>query len=390
MSEVLLSVVVPTKDRYSYLKSFVELLSSFHEDGLELVIQDNSEDNSEFLSWMEQRQDKFVVYHYESEKLSMTENSERGTAHASGKYVCFMGDDDFISQDLYHFVKAMEQHKWEAAIFEVANYFWPGVMHKAHRFPSLIAKPFRGILQPVDVIAEKKRMLRCGARSMGRMPRLYHGVVLRQKLEEIRTLTGTYFPGPSPDMAVSVALLGNVRRLLWCDIPYVTAGVAPKSSAAMGAAHQHKGSLKGVSWLPADVEENWEYGVPKIWTAPTIWAESALKALRAIGSENEIKRFNYVYTCASLWAFVPEYRRLALAELKSGEKLRFWWYVLKIYTLRCCIFAKNFLMTRFGLTKNKTWDHIPDTLQAGKLLDNWIAEKKIDINAMFQVLEENA
>ena len=45
----LLSIVVPTKNRYYYLKSLIKLVQSFNSNEIELVVQDNTENNSEIL-----------------------------------------------------------------------------------------------------------------------------------------------------------------------------------------------------------------------------------------------------------------------------------------------------------------------------------------------------
>ena len=46
----LLSVVVPTKDRYYYLKKLIDLVDSFgYGEELELVVQDNTAKYSEIL-----------------------------------------------------------------------------------------------------------------------------------------------------------------------------------------------------------------------------------------------------------------------------------------------------------------------------------------------------
>ena len=47
----LLSIIIPTKERYEYLEKLVELLITFKENNFEIIVQDNSQDNSKFLSY---------------------------------------------------------------------------------------------------------------------------------------------------------------------------------------------------------------------------------------------------------------------------------------------------------------------------------------------------
>jgi len=46
-----LSIVIPTKDRYDYLESLIELISGFESDEIEIVIQDNTYDNREIIDY---------------------------------------------------------------------------------------------------------------------------------------------------------------------------------------------------------------------------------------------------------------------------------------------------------------------------------------------------
>ena len=48
----IISIVVPTKNRYKYLKQFIILVESFKDERIELFIQDNSDDNSEILEFL--------------------------------------------------------------------------------------------------------------------------------------------------------------------------------------------------------------------------------------------------------------------------------------------------------------------------------------------------
>ena len=43
----LLSIVIPTKDRYKYLKGTVDVLSKLDPSQIEIIVQDNTNDNSE-------------------------------------------------------------------------------------------------------------------------------------------------------------------------------------------------------------------------------------------------------------------------------------------------------------------------------------------------------
>ena len=105
--EILLSIVVPTKNRTKYLMSFIELVCGFGEKDIELVIQDNSETNQEIKEFIENNNYNNVVYNYDSRTMPVIENSDLAIKNASGKYICFMGDDDLLSSRLIDFVRLL-------------------------------------------------------------------------------------------------------------------------------------------------------------------------------------------------------------------------------------------------------------------------------------------
>ena len=51
---MLLSIIIPTKDRYHYLKECITTVLSVNTDDFELIIQDNTADNSEIRDFCEE------------------------------------------------------------------------------------------------------------------------------------------------------------------------------------------------------------------------------------------------------------------------------------------------------------------------------------------------
>ena len=369
----LLSIVIPTKNRYTYLLSFIELCATFSNRDFELVIQDNSDDNREILEYLSKGAYDFVAYHYDPSPLSMSENSELAVQHAQGRYICFMGDDDLLSEKLVDFVAYMEQKDIDSAIFQLAQYNWPGVVHKAHRFPNLVIYAFDGQMRRINVKREYRRLLTTGAVSLEHMPQLYHGVVRRTVLDQVYAACGTYFPGPSPDMAVSVALSQFVKKHVRFNVPLISSGASPKSSAGLGARHMHKGELKSVSFLPKDIEEKWDERIPRVWTGPTIYAQSTFEALKASGREKDIGRFNFTYFLAFFDTFCEDYRELSKAYRKENKVngLLYDWYRICIFALRGFKFVSNKLLLAIQLG-GMLVDSVPNTLLAQQRIDEEI------------------
>lgn len=369
----LLSIVIPTKNRYTYLYSFIDLCATFPNKDFELVIQDNSDDNQEILAFLSRGAYDFVSYHYDPSPLSMSQNSELAVQNACGRYVCFMGDDDLVSGKLVDFVGYMEQKGIDSAFFRTAQYDWPGVTHAAHRFPNLTIRSFDGQMRQVNVKRAYRRLLRVGAVGMEYMPQLYHGVVRRAALDQVYAACGTYFPGPSPDMAICVALVPFIKKHVYYSVPLISSGASPKSSAGLGARHMHKGELKNVAFLPKDIEEKWDERIPRVWTGPTIYAESTFEALKAGGREADTKRFNFAYFLAFFDTFCEDYRELSKAYRQKNKvnELLYRCYRVSIFLFRGCKFVENKLLLTIRLG-GMLVDDIPNTLAAQKIIDGEI------------------
>lgn len=388
MNDVLLSIIVPSRNRIGYLICFIDLIASFGNDEVELVVQDNSDDDTDILSHLKNVTWNGVRYYHEERKLTMTENSELAMSHATGKYVCFMGDDDLLSGKLIDFVKEMEKSGIEAALFNAASYAWPGVTFKAHRFPSLTVYNFTNRIARIDVKNEYCEALAHGANSLRRMPQLYHAVVLKSKLDEVYSLAGSYFPGPSPDMAVSIALCQTVKSLVRFDCPLISSGASPKSSAGLGAKHMHKGRLKDVPFLPKDIEKHWDNRIPLIWTGPTIYAYSAFEALKAMKKESDIEKFNFDYFYAWFFIFCFEYRKLlpdVRAKNSKSKWYRYWIYIVSIFFLRSIAYIKNIFITRFGIGAMR-FDKINNAKEAQSIIDKFIGD--VSIESLFMAEEQ--
>lgn len=378
MSSKLLSVVVPTKNRSEYLKALIEIVMNFGREDVELVIEDNSEDNTEILKFLQEKKYKNIVYNHEASPLSVVENSDRAILHSSGKYVTFIGDDDCISKYVCEFVELMDKCGCDSAIFNVAKYYWPGVEFKMHNFPNLIINNFKNKIVDVNVEQELLRVLNRGATSLELLPKVYHGIVLRKRLDEIFDITGTYFPGPSPDMANAVALATVVKKHIYCDTPFITAGASVKSAAGLGTKHKHEGNLKDMSFLPKDTEENWNADILKIWTGPTIYAQSALYALGRLNKEDLKTYFNYNYHYAFLSIFCPSYLPLFKEFAKETDKFKlskYSFYKITIFGMRVKTYLNNLMLLKLKIGGDLK-DGIVNTVQAEKYIDGLLGDVK--------------
>ena len=197
----LLSIVVPTKDRYYYLKHLIELIKSFKSDEIELVIQDNTYDNTEILEYQKELDYPHLNYFYTKEQISVSENSTKAILNSTGEYVCFIGDDDGVTRHIVDCVKWMKGKGIEILKSEYALYKWPSFPNGRMKLSSSVSfHDYKGKVVEVNNKKALKKLLKSGITGLRNMPKVYNGIVKRATLDRIYDRCGTFFPGSSPDM----------------------------------------------------------------------------------------------------------------------------------------------------------------------------------------------
>ncbi len=292
----LLSIVVPTKDRYKYLKSLADLVAGIDSDEIELVIQDNSEDNSEIRCFLEERKYDFVRYDYHKGQLPMAVNSDKAVLNSTGEYICFLGDDDGVTKYIVDGVHWMMDNGVEAVKLAVPSYYWPdasqgrGVSQSAE----IIYKPYDGSVKYLSPQKELIKILKDGIPDRGDMPLAYHAIVSREAMDRVYQKCGTYFPANSPDIANAVALSLVVNKYALINLPWVISGNCVFKGGGVGApGKKYPPEISDMPWFRPDAEEKWYYRIPRIAVGETIWPESAIQSLIAMGQSDMLANINF-------------------------------------------------------------------------------------------------
>jgi glycosyltransferase involved in cell wall biosynthesis len=310
---IILSILVATKDRYETLFSCIEgLLINYNKPQVEIIVRDNSAcaRSNEFIEKFK----KFscVSYHYASDPVSQTENYELGLGLVRGKFVTMIGDDDGIAGGLLEVIDWMESHSIEAFTNTSATYLWPNVKYRSQSSNNdgWLAFEERGAPELIDVAAARESVLRAGCTSLGSLPRLYYGIVSRKSLDKLKSRSGCYFPGPSPDMANAFALSFTISHLVRGNLPIFISGNSKSSNAALGLQGRHVGEIPKISFLPADTAEKWNPKIPFFWSGQTIWCQSAFTASIAMGRSLEFEAANnYINLYAKLLVWHPRFAK---------------------------------------------------------------------------------
>lgn len=327
----LLSIVIPTKDRYLYLKHFISLVDTFATDEVELVIQDNTLENTEIIDFLDQKDFSFVKYFHESTNLSIVQNSDLAILHSSGEYVCYMGDDDAVMPNIVHYTKWMKKNCIDALKSSDIIYYWPDTKPGRHISNSgkLIFKKYsKNIINrnPKDALLN---VLRKGCLNKGNIPVVYHGIVKRSILDICYEQAGTFFPAPCPDMANGVAMSLMVNNYAYVDEPIVISG-ASKHHGGKSAIKQKYLHLDDMFWMSDKEKQEWDMRVLRYGVAESIYLNTVIKALSTMGRADLINDINFLNNYASQYVNYRELRKQVLSLVDNKFLLYYYsipfWY----------------------------------------------------------------
>jgi len=351
--KTLVSIAVPTKNRYYYLKSLILLVDSFATNELELVIQDNSDDNKEILNFLGNNKFPFISYFYSTEQLTMTENCNLAIQNCKGEYVCFIGDDDCVTRNFLPCVKWMVKNEVRCVFPRRIMYFWPDYCDKGDERSAVHFEPFYNEVKFYDTQDVLNELLDSGCIGISNMPLIYHGIVKRDVLTKIKEHCGSYLIGASPDIAGGVSLCMIIDKYASFSFPIVIAGNSrPGGGGVRVMKHHAQTDFSKLPFLPKNTEKIWCPKIPKIWSNPTIWCESVVEALNVWKREDLVNRINFEKLYINFVVNYFYYRKMAF-ELTNNKLQLFITSLLHSIIL----FVKNagkFILKRMHLHLPKT------------------------------------
>jgi glycosyltransferase involved in cell wall biosynthesis len=307
MLRPIISIIIPTKNRVDYIYSCATSLLSINSDEFEVVIHDNSDNDKTEIVLKELLVDPRIKYYKVRKALNMSENFTGGLIKSNGIYIMFIGDDDGVNPNILEIAKWAYKRNLEAVTSPVkAYYFWPDVYFKLYKnifSSSLFIRHFSNTITYPDARKEVVKCLKHAGRGFLKLPKLYHGIVLRSSVEKIFDIAGTYFPGPTPDMASAVALGMVIKSYAHLDYPLVIAGTGRSSGGGAGTAKSHNWTLNNTPWFSKQSLERWSNIVPGYASGSTLWAEDVIQAVKAMKEEQLLKHFGAIDLYARCAAF---------------------------------------------------------------------------------------
>lgn len=319
-----LSIIIPTKNRQIYACKCVETILKRFPEGYEIIIQDNSDDESlrDLLGNM--IDGVKVKYAYESKCLSFCDNFERGLLMSAGDYAIMIGDDDCVLPGIIELTNIIRKKGVESVIFPTCHsYYWPNALQSGEgKLVVRDQKPYVKTLYTKDAI---EKMVEFGDYDYQKysFPKIYHGIVKRESLDKIKAKTGYSFGGLTPDIYSAVALSFYIEKILYVNTPFTLPGVCAKSGSADSLTGRHTGELKDAPHFRGHVDYQWDEAIPYIYSVNTIWAETAFKAIKENGGSISLSHDNYFNFLVCILSVCPGFEERMVefyAELTNGNK----------------------------------------------------------------------
>lgn len=320
------SVVIPTHERARYAIPTIRALLSLS-TAIEIVASDSSEKDSissEFYSAICAGQLKILR---PMKKMSVVDNFNFALAAVTGRYVCFIGDDDFVTSDIVTLATWAELNAIEAIKFTFPSlYFWPDFKHRAHGAAiagSLRTSRYSGRIS----VHDSRRSAREALRNLGAgpvdMPRVYAGLVSRNLIEKITVKYGALFGGVSPDVYSALLIAIEAETCVKVDYPVVIPGASGASTAGLSAQGRHVGGLRDNPHIGAFNNLIWDPRIPEFYSVPTVWGYSLLKAAEKANLPFKNVGFGRLYLKCIVFqpAYWRETLRSAYASVISGSAI---------------------------------------------------------------------
>ncbi len=317
----LLSIIIPTRNRQPYALAAVNHILSSTSDEVQVVIQDNSDSNSLFEQVMQGDNTHRIKYSYSPVELSFVDNFSKGVELADGDYVCMIGDDDGINPEIEEFVRWAKLNNIEAITPEIhLNYIWPNTGNSYYKKDTgnLTIVDFNLSFKFYDPKKELMKLLNSGGQNYLKynLVKIYHGIIKRSLMDDVKKVTGRYFGGLSPDIYSSVALSLVTNKVLKIDYPLTIPGVCRKSGSGHSSTGRHHGNLENAPQLKGHTDYQWSTLVPRFYSVETLWADSSIAGFYEMGRFDLLKKFNVIRLSAYCYINYKQFSTYTTENLK--------------------------------------------------------------------------
>lgn len=287
----ILSVIIPTHERFRYAKETVAVILGMSEE-IELIVSDTSMVDP----WASAEPHPRLKVVRPGTGISVVDNFNTALSHATGDYVCFIGDDDLIAPEIVDIGYKAKCQGVDAVRFTFPIvFYWKDYLHRSdpEAYSGTVwVGQYSGQVKSLDTEAA----LRQAADNLGHgvfdMPRAYCGLVSLSLIKKILADHNALFGGVSPDIYSAALISAHASKALDIDFPAVIPGASGASTAGQSAAGRHVGALRENDHIRPFRNLVWHPLVPEFYSVPTVWSHSLVRAIERL-PENLAIRANW-------------------------------------------------------------------------------------------------
>lgn len=296
-----LSIIIPTRNRQRYAAKCVETLLKMSGDDYEVIVHDNSDDDSLKGLLAPFFDSKKLFYAYSCEELSFCANFEKSVEMSHGDYLVMIGDDDCVFPEIVALTNALRKKNVDSVLFPTNTlYVWPNAVGSGGG--TLTVRKNRFYLKKRRTAGAIEQMINKGNYDYQgyAFPKIYHGIIKREKLDQVKEKTGRYFGGLTPDIYSAVALSFVTSEIIYINQSFTLPGMCAKSGSADSVTGRHTGELSSAPHFRGNKGYQWNEKVPYLYTVDTIWAETAFLAMQDFGVTATLNQKQFLKFCTHI------------------------------------------------------------------------------------------
>ncbi|MEO0399421.1 MAG: glycosyltransferase family A protein [Pseudomonadota bacterium] len=201
------TIVIPTRNRQTYCVAAVLSILAAQRSDVRIIILDNSDDRALLQNLLEQLDILQHVQFVESADrvLRMDENWERAIPLLETEWVSFIGDDDGFKMDAFDILDFLTENiESDAFSWSTLNYKWPCFPGDEGGLLNLKYSELSLSRLPGDIVTQAQQNWICDDKWPLIGPSVYHGVVRRRVIENIKRDHGRYFLSHTVDYASGI------------------------------------------------------------------------------------------------------------------------------------------------------------------------------------------
>ncbi|WP_417425562.1 glycosyltransferase family 2 protein [Hoeflea sp.] len=230
-----LSICLPTRNRQKYCIETIRALAQSEVTNFEVIVGDNSDDASVLSGFFSDdfQDPRFRLIGPEDRVLPMVDNWERLVGETKGRWLCVIGDDDYIDPKLVLLLKYYERiyPKAESISWARMNFSWPD--NRTDPGLSVIPVAHDTYLAVKSIVQDQLYRWSQGNKRPSVGFGIYHGAVRKSLMERIkRKYGGRYFEHPVVDYESSCKIIREAKMLVHCQRPFSVLGACAASNSA--------------------------------------------------------------------------------------------------------------------------------------------------------------